>query len=195
MKASYTAPARSIFLSSALCVAACVPAPDSTPAPSPSPAAQASAPAPAPTPTPTAASSPAPITEVEFEDWINEPRTAGEWVFDDERDEALAVYRTDAMVPLFFMRCEKATKRFGFARPSASSTPLVMQIRTETMDRAFETEPLEDPALATVMLSSSDRLLDAMAVTRGRFAVETSGMPTLYLPPWAEVTRVIEACR
>lgn len=135
------------------------------------------------------------MTELAFEDWINEPRTPGEWVFDDERAEAIAIYRTDAMVPLFFMRCEKATKTFGFARPSASPDPLVMQIRTETMDRAFETEPLDAPALATVMLSSNDRLLDAMAVTRGRFAVETSGMPTLYLPPWAEVTRVIEACR
>ena len=40
-----------------------------------------------------------------------------------------------------------------------------------------------------------DPLLDAMAVTRGRFAVETTGLSTLYLPPWAEVTRAIESCR
>ncbi|MGE5953581.1 MAG: hypothetical protein ACM308_08200 [Qipengyuania vulgaris] len=38
-------------------------------------------------------------------------------------------------------------------------------------------------------------LLDAMALTKGRFAVETPGLPTLYLPAWAEVTRVIEDCR
>ena len=38
-------------------------------------------------------------------------------------------------------------------------------------------------------------LLDAMAITRGRFAVEVEGEPGLYVPAWAEVTRVIEDCR
>ncbi|HCY02645.1 MAG TPA: hypothetical protein DHU71_07085, partial [Erythrobacter sp.] len=47
----------------------------------------------------------------------------------------------------------------------------------------------------TATLAANDPLLDAMAVTRGRFAVETPGLSTLYLPPWAEVSRVIEDCR
>jgi hypothetical protein len=34
-----------------------------------------------------------------------------------------------------------------------------------------------------------------MAYSRGRFAVEINGLPTLYLPSWAEVGRVIEDCR
>jgi hypothetical protein len=191
MKASHTALARSLLLSSALCVAACVPAPDSTPAPSPTPTTQASPPAPAPS----AAPPPAPASAIKFEDWIDEPQTPGEWVFDDEPAEAIAIYRDDAWTPLFFMRCEKATKSIELARTSTSTTPLVMQIRTEKMDRALETRPVESPPLTVATLRPGDRLLDAMALTRGRFAVETSGMPALYLPPWAEVTRVIEACR
>ena len=40
-----------------------------------------------------------------------------------------------------------------------------------------------------------DPLLDAMAFSRGRFAVEVSGGPTLVVPAYPEVTRVIEDCR
>jgi len=38
-------------------------------------------------------------------------------------------------------------------------------------------------------------LLDAMALSKGRFAVELEGEAALYLPAWAEVSRVIEDCR
>ena len=38
-------------------------------------------------------------------------------------------------------------------------------------------------------------LLDAMAFSRGRFAIDVNGLPSLYLPAWPEVGRVIEDCR
>ena len=44
-------------------------------------------------------------------------------------------------------------------------------------------------------LPARDPLLDAMAFSKGRFAVEVAGLPTLYLPSWIEVSRVIEDCR
>ncbi|MDG2003332.1 MAG: hypothetical protein P8J20_08375 [Novosphingobium sp.] len=49
--------------------------------------------------------------------------------------------------------------------------------------------------MIAVTLPASDPLLDAMAFSRGRFAVETAGLPTLYVPSWPEVSRVIEDCR
>jgi len=51
------------------------------------------------------------------------------------------------------------------------------------------------PAALAVSLAARDPLLDAMAFSRGRFAVETAGLPTLYVPSWTEVSRVIEDCR
>lgn len=74
---------------------------------------------------------------------------------------------------------------------------IVMRIRTETGDRVLTGQPLVGARNGGVFvqLDSSDPLLDAMAVTKGRFAIETEGAPTLYLPSWAEVTRVIEDCR
>ncbi len=72
-------------------------------------------------------------------------------------------------------------------------------IRTETTDRTLAAQvgvgPDAGPRFTIATLQARDPLLDAMALTRGRFAVETKEMPNLYLPAWAEVTRVIEDCR
>ena len=40
-----------------------------------------------------------------------------------------------------------------------------------------------------------DPLLDAMAFSKARFAVEVPGSPALYVPSYPEVTKVIEDCR
>ncbi|WP_345907778.1 hypothetical protein [Sphingomonas sp. UBA4815] len=45
------------------------------------------------------------------------------------------------------------------------------------------------------MLAGNDRLLDAMAFSRGRFTIEQAGQPPLIIPAYAEVGRVIEDCR
>lgn len=44
-------------------------------------------------------------------------------------------------------------------------------------------------------LSATDPLLDELAFSRGRFAVEAAGVPQLVIPAWAELARVIEDCR
>jgi hypothetical protein len=44
-------------------------------------------------------------------------------------------------------------------------------------------------------LGARDTLLDAMGYSRGRFVVESSGVPTLVVPAWAEILRVAEDCR
>ena len=189
MKASYTALARSILLSSALCVAACVPAPDSTPAPSPGPAAQA----PVPSPTPTATSAPAP--SVAFDNWIDAPRTPGNWSYAVSSGAPIATYSSPDGTPLFVIVCNKVANRIELVREGDGMKSGPITIRTETVDRALQARGSPDGLALGAGVGIRDPLLDAMAVTRGRFAVETEGKPTLYLPPWAEVTRVIEDCR
>lgn len=50
------------------------------------------------------------------------------------------------------------------------------------------------PELVAVR-AANDVVLDQIAYSRGRFALEAAGLPMLILPPWAEVARVIEDCR
>jgi hypothetical protein len=44
-------------------------------------------------------------------------------------------------------------------------------------------------------LAVNDPLLDAMAFSRGRVAIQQDGAQTLVIPPYAEIGRVIEDCR
>ncbi len=71
-----------------------------------------------------------------------------------------------------------------------------MNIRTETSDRAVPAQQAGTGlSMLAATLPAADPLLAAMAFSKGRFAVETQGLATLYIPSWPEVTRVIEDCR
>lgn len=71
-----------------------------------------------------------------------------------------------------------------------------MQITTETVSRTLDAQTLRtNHLLLTAELDPRDSLLDAMAITKGRFAVEVEDESTLYLPAWVEISRVIEDCR
>lgn len=64
------------------------------------------------------------------------------------------------------------------------------------MDRSLAAQSAtQGPASLIGVLPANDPILDAMAFSKGRFAIETAGQQTLYLPSWPEVTRVIEDCR
>lgn len=74
------------------------------------------------------------------------------------------------------------------------SDPVPMTIRTETEQRTVIARAASG-SYAITALPAGDPLLDAMALSKSRFAIEVEGLPPLYLPSWAEVSRVIEDCR
>ena len=188
MKASHSAIARILLPTSALFAVACVPAPDSTPSPSTSPAQ--TTPAPAPTPTPTATAEP------KYESWMDAPRTAGDWNYTAISGGTIANYGESDAAPLFSIGCMANSRRTVLIRHGVGANlPATFTIRTETASRTLAAKPPKDADAVSHALDPRDPLLDAMALTKGRFAVETPDLPTLYLPAWAEVTRVIEDCR
>ena len=171
-------------------IAACVPAPDSTPPPSPAPA-----PTPTSTPMPTtpAPTSPAPPAT---ENWIDQPRTPGDWTYRSEATGGIALYGENPAETRFSIACNRSGNRVILTRAGQPRGQVSMTIRTETTDRSLSARPTADgQPTVTASLSARDPLLDAMAITRGRFAVEVPGLSTIYLPPWAEVSRVVEECR
>ncbi len=92
--------------------------------------------------------------------------------------------------------CNRSAGTVSLIRSGASNVSLPMSIATTSEIRALSAEPAPggQPQLAATV-RVSDSLLDAMAFSRARFAVEVNGLPTLFLPAWAEVGRVIEDCR
>ena len=72
-----------------------------------------------------------------------------------------------------------------------SGVPIV--IRTSFGERRFQGSP--DHFQSYVSLPASDPLLDQMAFSRGRFLVAAEGGPSLVVPAWPELARVVEDCR
>lgn len=128
---------------------------------------------------------------------MDAPRTPGDWFYSTSGAFTYAAYGTDVRHTLFGLRCDKARHVVSLGRTSASAEPLPMRVLTETVTRLFTATPLQadDDHIVRAELPAVDSFLDAMALSKGRFAVEVAGEPTLYVPSWPEVTRVIEDCR
>ncbi|WP_277981077.1 hypothetical protein [Sphingomonas phyllosphaerae] len=170
--------ARLAPLTAALVLAAgCVP--QVTPPP------PAPTPAPAPVPVPSAPA-PAPLAA----DWQDWQRTPGTWRYAREAAGTVASFGTGATA-VATARCDRAARAVTLTRIGGVAAPFT--VRTSATTRTLPTTAVAGGA--AVSLAASDRLLDAMVFSRGRFTLEQPGSAPLVLPPWAELARVIEDCR
>ncbi len=129
-------------------------------------AAPVARPAPAP-----AAEAPAPAAQAEA--WLDRALTPGEWSYADG----------EARFAGFSLRCDRGEGRIVVAREGAGGA---LRMRTSYGERALR---------SGTALPAADPLLDEIAFSRGRFAVETQGREALIIPAWPEPARVIEDCR
>nr|WP_298928924.1 hypothetical protein [uncultured Erythrobacter sp.] len=193
MKAIYLKTAGAIALTAA--IAACIPSVDVPLLPPSETIATAPAPAaPAPAPAPTAAPVPV-VQEQQYANYLDAPQTPGTWVYSERFDGSVAEFK-NAQQTLLAIWCDKDTRMIGIDRASFGhlAQDRMMRISTETTVRDLRSVHVRT-ATMTAELSPTDPLLDAMAITKGRFAVAMEGERTLYIPAWVEVTRVIEDCR
>jgi hypothetical protein len=176
------------LLALTLAAAACAPAAKAPPvAPSSAPAPRPPAARPAPA---------APLPAAVHDSWMDAALTPGAWAYQVNASGPIAVFVGAGGRGEFVMSCETASGRFGLWRAGTSAAPRVMTIRTETATRAFSVVQAEDTNPYLVAgITPADPLLDAMALSKGRFAVEVEGEAPLFLPSYAEVSRVIEDCR
>lgn len=168
-----------------LALSGCVAPPQGAP-PSPAPA-PAPAPPPAPAPAPSPAPPPAPPPFAGH--WSDAPQTPGDWRY----AAGIASFGKPGAAPLLSLRCDRLRGAVTIGRTGGSPDPVAMTIRTEATDRSLQTLLQGSELVATV--SAGDPILDAMAFSKGRFAVEVPGLAPLYVPSWPEVIRVIEDCR
>lgn len=153
-----------------------------------------------PPPAPTASASPAPVSPppavAEPDEWMDAPATPGEWTYAPGSGATMASFTDRGGARLFSIGCNQQTLAVTLFRPSETPGPAPIKVLTETATRMLDALSANDGMTGlAVQLPARDPLLDAMAISKGRFAVETAGLPTLYLPSWAEVSRVIEDCR
>lgn len=146
---------------------------------------------PPPRPTPLPAAKPAPLPRSTV-DWRQAPLTPGDWTWAMEGGQSVARFAGGQLV----LRCDPSARTVTMLRPGRADGPVPMSISTSAMTRPLmgTAQAVPQPAIA-LTFPARDPLLDAMAFSRGRFAVETAGLATLYVPSWTEVSRVIEDCR
>ncbi len=163
-------------------LASCVAPADRAPAPAPRPAP---GPRPAPAPVPQPAPPPA-STE-----WHDRPVAPGTWTYRSEGAATAALYGVSPASPVLTVRCDIATRRVSFARAGVGQGNMILRTSFGAMSW-----PAAVTATQTVAVrAASDTGLDQISYSRGKFAVEISGLAPLILPAWAEVARVIEDCR
>lgn len=149
---------------------------------------------PAPPPAPTPAPAPAPPPPPAAVDWPDRAVTPGTWRYDRDARGSRALFGQVGADALVVLRCDAAARAVYLSRAGASAAPLV--VRTTALSRSLAVRPTGGtPAYVAVALTPRDPLLDAMAFSRGRIAVEQAGAAVLTLPSWAEIARVVEDCR
>ena len=147
------------------------PAPPAPPPAVPQPAPQPRPPAPLPPPPPAV--------------WEDAPLTPGDWIYRNEGAVTLAAFDNR-----FRLRCD-GPGRVSLHLPGGDGPALT--VRTSDGARSLPAQPRSGALVAD--LPAGDPLLDQIAFSRGRFAVEAQGTGRLILPAWPEIARVIEDCR
>jgi hypothetical protein len=177
-----------LAFASALAIAGCSETPRVVPPPAPRPV-----PAPAPAPAPTPAPAPAPARGADWRDW---PLTPGSWAYRQDGRGSIALYGMAGGEAELTLRCDSGRGRVVLSRRGEGVANI--RLRTTSTLRQLPVQPVAaggaSPWLATD-LAPRDPVLDAMGYSRGRFLVESAGLPTLVVPAYAEILRVAEDCR
>lgn len=146
--------------------------------------------APPPQPVPTPAPAPASVPARGMaSNWRDAPITPGDWQWGVTGLGPTANFAGGQ----FIMRCDLRQRAVVLTRAGNATAPVTMTITTEDGARAVVANPVAGGMAVSV--PARDPLLDAMAFSRGRFAVEAAGAAPLYIPSWTEVSRVAEDCR
>lgn len=129
--------------------------------------------------------------------WADLPRTAGDWTYRQDAGNSGAIFASPAGEPLLVVDCNPTTRQVILTRssPNLPQRQLRMEVLTETASRTADASRATAGTSAGLVLNATDPLLDAIAFSRGHFAVGLSGSAPLYPPSYPEITRVIEDCR
>lgn len=128
-------------------------------------------------------------------DWRDRDLTPGDWRYVPIQGGSVARYGDGHS--LFALTCDTAHRTVTLARAldGTPGTPAPAATLVTTTRPHPLSGTVSDGSILAITLSATDPALDEMAFSRGRFAFEASGQPTLILPAWEEVGRVIEDCR
>ncbi|MEO7277514.1 MAG: hypothetical protein ABIW33_05775 [Sphingomicrobium sp.] len=123
---------------------------------------------------------------------------AGSWSYGATSDGSAAIFFDRNSQPRLRLQCSRAIRRVTLSKPfNAASVPASggLAVWTSTQSRSLGAGFDAATGRLNAPISNWDPLLDAIAYSRGRFAVAAGGQQPLVVPAWGDISRVIEDCR
>jgi len=118
----------------------------------------------------------------------------GNWSYAATADGSEATFAGATNQPQIILHCTRATRRVSIAKPATGAAPfLTIWTSSDTRSAPASFNPATNRLTAD--FAAFDRMLDAIAFSRGRVAFAVGNAPALVVPPWSEISRVVEDCR
>jgi hypothetical protein len=128
-------------------------------------------------------------------EWIDWPITPGDWVYRQDDRGSIALFGQPGADALVTLRCDQTRKKIYLSR-AGIRTDAVMLVRASSIRKEYRAGGTgATPSYLATEIMPNDPMLDAVAFSRGRFAIEVSGLPALAIPVWSEIPRIVEDCR
>ena len=118
----------------------------------------------------------------------------GNWSYALIAGGSEATFADSSARPQLTIRCTRLSRFVTISRPASAAAPS-LGVWTTTLTRSLPAKFAPATARLSADLAAFDPLLDAIAFSRGRFAIGVAGQAPLVVPAWADIARVIEDCR
>jgi hypothetical protein len=127
-------------------------------------------------------------------DYTTAAPVGGSWTYAARPDGSEATFLGATNQAQVVVHCTRAMRRVSIAKPATGAAPF-LTIWTSSESRSAPASFNPATKRLTADFAAFDRLLDAIAFSRGRIAFAVGSGPALVVPPWSEISRVIEDCR
>ena len=116
----------------------------------------------------------------------------GTWVYAAVTGGSAATFSSAATQ--LVVSCARASRQVAISRSASGAAPFIL-VWTSAQSRNLPASYNPATSRLNASVSAFDPLLDAIAFSRGRAGFSAPNQPTLVVPAWAEVARVVEDCR
>ena len=132
--------------------------------------------------------------QVTATDFSYSPVSPGSWVYRSVAGGSEASFVDGTGTTRMVLACGKITRLMTISRISAAPAAN-LSFWTSSLSRGLAARFDQRSGRVIAQVGAMDGLLDALAFSRGRFALLMPGSPALVIPAGAEIAHVIEDCR
>jgi len=132
--------------------------------------------------------------QVPATDFSYSPVSPGAWNYRAVAGGSEASFVDGTGTTRMVVACGKLTRLVTLSRISGAPAS-TMSFWTSSASRNLAARFDQPSSRVIAQLGASDSLLDAIAFSRGRFAVSMPGTPPLVLPAGTELAHIVEDCR